>query len=108
MESKPKRRRLSRAASLLDDEAEEVIVPNHPPVPSVVASFDSPQRAAPIDMSAFASRQSTSSPGSKYRVTMTVLNNSGVVRVAFENRIGSTFSEPINKIMRAAQAQNGS
>ena len=104
---KPKRRRLTKAQSLVDDEAEEVR-DNGPPVQNVVASFDSPQR--PLNLSAFASRpwNVLGSPGSKFDATMTVVNNRGIVKITLANGTGSTFSEPVNKVMRAAQSANGS
>jgi hypothetical protein len=108
------RRRL-RQESFQDDEAAEDNSGTSPPrsVVQRTQSFSpSPQSYRPLNMSGFGGRPSPGSSNAgganRFHVTLKIANKRGLVKVKMQSASGNTFSEPLNKVMREMEDDNGS
>ena len=109
----PPRRRL-RQESFQDDEAVEDDSATSPPRSAQRTFSPSPQSYRPLNMSGFGGRPSPGSSNAgganRFHVTLKVANNlkRGLVKVKMQSASGNTFSEPLNKVMREMEDDNGS
>ena len=106
------RRRL-RQESFQDDEAVEDNSGTSPPRNVQQRTFSpSPQSYRPLNMSGFGGRPSPGSSNAgganRFHVTLKVANKRGLVKVRMQSASGNTFSEPLNKVMRDMEDDNGS
>ena len=108
-------RRHLRQETFQDDEAVEDNSGTSPPrsVVQRTQSFSpSPQSYRPLNMSGFGGRPSPGSSNAgganRFHVTLKIANKRGLVKVKMQSASGNTFSEPLNKVMREMEDDNGS
>ena len=106
----PRQRRRLNRSQFIDDEAGEDTRDDSPPPASAVLTFSPPSTSEsptrPLNLSAFGGR-SSSSPGTKFRVSIKAMNKRGLVVVRYVDGRGNDYSEIVNKVTRSAQDENG-